>query len=91
MSAKTDEKLKSASVGSQLQRIRDRAATIHAEAKQILIDATHWNECVRKENEEPIDADPDGSVERTVAYTSDVIRQCDEKLAALNEKLSDCP
>ena len=69
--------------GSQLLEIRQRAVKIHEEGLQILADAMHWNECVRKEDEEPINPDPDGSIERTISHTGDLILQIDEKLCAL--------
>lgn len=68
----------------QLSQIRQRAQNLVREAQQIISDTAHWNECVRSESEEKIEADPDGSVARTICYASDVVRQCDKKLAALS-------
>lgn len=43
------------------------------EARLIIFDAKHWNNCVRKPDEPPIDPDPDGML-------SEVAREIDEFL-----------
>lgn len=39
-----------------------KARRIRAEVEQIFDDSAHWNECVRKPDEERIDPDPDGKM-----------------------------
>jgi hypothetical protein len=45
-------------------RIIHRLRETRAEVEQIFIDTDHWNQCVRKPNEQPIDPDPDGEMRR---------------------------
>lgn len=44
-----------------LLKRRDKLAH---EIEQIFLDAEHWNTCVRKSHEAPIDPDPDGELKR---------------------------
>ena len=45
----------------------ERTIMLRQEIAQIFIDAAHWNECVRKPDEQPIDPDPDGELRRIAA------------------------
>jgi len=40
----------------------DEAKRVQKEINQIFIDVAHWNRAVRKPDELPIDADPDGEM-----------------------------
>lgn len=39
-----------------------RVIDLRSECRQIFTDAEHWNEHVRKPEEEPVDPDPDGTL-----------------------------
>lgn len=63
------------------QEIIDEAKRIRAECQQILLDGEHWNNI--HPNEEPIDADPEGQLKRTIAgidaMLENEIRICEPK------------
>lgn len=44
-----------------------RRENLAREIEQIFLDAEHWNTCVRKTSEAPIDPDPDGDLKSMLA------------------------
>lgn len=59
-------KLQPGPAEERLQLI-ERAVKLRSEIKQIFLDADHWNSCVRKPAEAPIDPDPDGELKNILA------------------------
>jgi hypothetical protein len=58
-----------------VERIRHN----RAEIRQFFLDIDHWNRCVRKESEEPIDPDPDGLLTRIAAAYDKTLAAEDER------------
>lgn len=51
-----------------------------AEITQLFVDCEHWNDCVRKPDEERIEADPLGDMRRIAAALDAYIKKVEERL-----------
>jgi len=58
--------------------IKAEAERQFAEIEQTFLDVAHWNDAVRKPDEEPIDPDPDGTLAGLRRYLECVVKQCSE-------------
>jgi hypothetical protein len=63
------------------QQIIDEMWRVHHEITMYFNDIAHWNSCVRKPDEEEIEADPDGTMEKMRQSLDIALSQLDDRSA----------
>lgn len=58
---------------AERRKILDNMIRVRDGMQSIIDDCAHWNQHVRKPDEEPIDADPDGRMQRTIAAVNEAL------------------